>query len=521
MQIADHNIRFLINMRIIVDEFDELFPNMTFYSGEDTNILEGIRFYYGQKEMESCYVYLVNGNSLAEAVIPENHCSLIVTGEVPPEWIQKKHSIIVLPEDVELPVVFDACQNVFVKNQRWSDQLREIMIRDGSVDDLCRASLDYFKNPLFVHDSQLYVISCPVWRKGMIQWAKDERTGLVITPIETINEFKTDREYLETLKTHGAQIYSASLRGYRDIYVNIWDSYGRYEGRLVLCELDTSLKPGQFAAAEYLAGLVKILMAKRNRLDNTYIHAMDLMLDGMIRGESYPETEIINRIAQYGWHIHDNYVCIRMNTEERDRNLTSIISMCNHIEAEIVGSKAFCDEVKCCIIINLNMNDHFYTDVAYILREGLFKAGISNVFSDFTKLGDYYNQASIALEYCIRKNDTRWSLSFNDVALDYMIDTSCPELDSSYICAYELVKLLEYDRENQTDLYQTLKIYIQNERNTVKTSKELYVGRSTLFYRLRKIKEITGLDTDHLVDPFRNLYLRLSIYLLERDQKKK
>ena len=104
-------------------------------------------------------------------------------------------------------------------------------------------SCSYFKNPLFVHDSQLQLISCPVWREGMIVWEKDEQTGQLITPLEDLNDFRTDREYLHTLTTEGAHIYSAELRGYRDIYVNIRDDNGTYEGRLVICEIDTPLKP--------------------------------------------------------------------------------------------------------------------------------------------------------------------------------------------------------------------------------------------------------------------------------------
>ncbi|MDO5410849.1 MAG: helix-turn-helix domain-containing protein [Lachnospiraceae bacterium] len=516
MPMTDNNTRFLLSMQMIVDEFDEFFPHMRFYKGDDSNILEGIRFYYGQSKLESRYLYIADGKDLNPDSIPEVHCSFVSLGEAPKEWIAAKHSILTLPETLGVLRASDACQAVFQKVRIWSDKLREILIHGGSVDDLCRTSYEYFKNPLFVHDAQLYVISCPVWREGMIKWVKDERTGLTITPLDVINEFKTDHEYLHTMTTHGAQIFSASLRGYRDIYVNLWDEYGRYEGRLCVCELETPFKPGQLSAALYLADLITLVLSRKNRLDNTYNHALELLMDNMLKGEQYPEDEISSRIAQYGWNLHDDYVCIRMNSEQHDQNLLPIVSMCNHIEASISGSKALCDETRICIIINLTINDHYNSDVACILREGLFKAGISNIFHDFTKLGDYYRQASIALHYCRKINDTRWSVMFNEISLDYMIDTSCPDIGVNYICSSELIKLLEYDKENVTDLYQTLKVYIENERNTVKTSKELFISRSTLFYRLQKIREITGLDTNHLSVPKLNLYLRLSFYLLER-----
>ena len=41
------------------------------------------------------------------------------------------------------------------------------------------------------------------------------------------------------------------------------------------------------------------------------------------------------------------------------------------------------------------------------------------------------------------------------------------------------------------------------------------MGRSTLFYRLKKIRELTHMDPEKLEDPRLNLYLRLSLYILE------
>lgn len=385
------------------------------------------------------------------------------------------------------------------------------------MEELCRASYEYFQNPLFIHDARLNVISCPVWREGMINWEKDESTGLLITPLEVLNEFKTDKEYLHTLTTRGANLFSAELRGHRDIYVNIWDEYDSYEARLVICELDSALKPGQFIAAEYLADLIRRTLSRRGRMENTYKHALEVMLVGMIQGKRFSDSEIVSRIVQCGWKTDDRYVCVRLDVEEEEGNPgASPTSLCNYVEARVVGSKAISVDNRVCIIINLNMNDHYTSDISSILRDGLYKAGFSNLFHNLTELDCYYRQASVALEYCRKKNDMMWSYTFDDIAMDYIGDLCCREFRPQELCAYELTKLKEYDAANGTELYKTLVLYILNERNTVATSSELYVGRSTLFYRLRKIKEITGLDAAHMAEPVQNLYLRLSVFLTER-----
>ena len=59
---------------------------------------------------------------------------------------------------------------------------------------------------------------------------------------------------------------------------------------------------------------------------------------------------------------------------------------------------------------------------------------------------------------------------------------------------YRLLRLLQEDRENNTDLYYTLKVYLLNENNVTMEADSLHIHRNTLVYRLEKIQKKTGLD---------------------------
>lgn len=510
------NIRFYLNLQMVADEMQSEIPDCVFIPGEDETCLRGVCFYRKGIHLEKQYVYIIREQDIKGETVPKTHCSLIILGKIPGKWLSSRHTLLGLPVETDLLDLMNLCQEIFRKHLSWAEKLQDIFVREGSVDELCRASVDYFQNPLFVHDSQMTVISCPIWRSKMIPWEQDERTGCMIMPLEELNELKTDREYLETLTTRNAQIFSAELRGYRDIYVNIWNTYGGYEGRLVICEIDSDLKKGQFAAAEYLAELIRLTLARRGKMDNTYSRALERMIIAMLQGKEVADSEIVNRIGQCGWKQEDEYICIRMNAEEQEGNPGSAASVCNYVEARVAGTKAVFMEDHICIIINFSINNHYTSDMACILRDGLFKAGVSNTFHDFTALKRYYRQASVAFDYCRKKNDMMWYYTFDDIAVDYISDICCREFQPEDLCAHELIQLKEYDEKNKTELYKTLVTYILNERNTVATSGSLYVGRSTLFYRLRKIQRITGLDTDHMAQPEQNLYLRLSIYILEK-----
>ena len=93
-----------------------------------------------------------------------------------------------------------------------------------------------------------------------------------------------------------------------------------------------------------------------------------------------------------------------------------------------------------------------------------------------------------------------------------MIDCSVRDVPIQLLCVSALYKLQDYDKENNTELYQTLHVFLRMERNLLKTSTELFIHRSTLSYRLKRISKITGIDLD---DPRERLRLLLSFYMLE------
>ena len=65
-------------------------------------------------------------------------------------------------------------------------------------------------------------------------------------------------------------------------------------------------------------------------------------------------------------------------------------------------------------------------------------------------------------------------------------------------------------------LYQTVRCYLENHQSVTKTSEALFIHRSTLLYRLDKIKDILKTDFS---DPDELLYLLLSFHLLDMEDQ--
>jgi purine catabolism regulator len=80
-------------------------------------------------------------------------------------------------------------------------------------------------------------------------------------------------------------------------------------------------------------------------------------------------------------------------------------------------------------------------------------------------------------------------------ALHLILASSAEVAREHAVCA--LSPLDEYDREHGGDLRRTLATYLASGCNASKTAGELYLHRSGLLYRLRRIETLLGLNLDN------------------------
>ncbi|KIR02246.1 hypothetical protein P261_01061 [Lachnospiraceae bacterium TWA4] len=512
---------FLLNMQMIIDGFNEMGIRVNAYISNDRGCLLGVHMYHPHSHLREGYVYIIKSEDIPKDFLADpkwDGMYLIVVGDMVKGLDNNQYVVSLLPDETDEWKIYDFVQYIFEYNRNWSNDLQQLLNDNQGVDELCKASYEYFKNPLFIHDSSFYIVSYPVHSTKMTKWEQDPITGLYMVPLNVINDFKLDEEYIETLKTQGARMFSEYQRGYRILYVNIWNSNNQYEGRLCINEVENPIKPGQFLAAEYLVKLILIALRRRSIQTEGYSRPFESFVKNVISKKLRHRETIESNLRLKNWKINDLYACILLGIEERDRDMMTVVSTCSFIESTLEGSFTFPYEKNILILVNLSINGERLTDymskLSVIIREGLFMAGISNVYDDFCETPGYYRQAQIALEYGMKSGGMLWQFYFKDFPMQYITDMATWELTANELCSDRLLALKKYDENNSSNLFNTLDIYLKNERNAMKTSRELYIHRSTLLYRLEKINDILQLDLD---DADTRLYLSLSYYILQKN----
>lgn len=511
-------IPFPLTIQILNDNLSEFYQNITLYNEFMSVALEDVRLFSPDRPVFARYIYILSADNLSQLSPLLEGIVFLVAGKADFSQFPAVCPGIFVEEQADPLVLLAQIQDIFEKYRKWNQTLHTALETDNPLDVMVKASRPIFQNPIFVHDTAFNILAFSHHVPGMAVWEQNPQTGQPMLSLGLINDFRVDSEYLHTLTTTEPCLYSAEQRGYPILYMNIWQG-DRYEGRLCVNQMESPILPGQFSVIKHLVMLI-VLALKNRRLiqfnqDNHLKHFFSEYFSGTLS-----DTAVPFKIMQLlNWKRYDSYLCLRLEAKQQDIRMMSSAAAIGHIETQVFGSCAFVYRNGISAIVNLTYShtsiSNVLSSLAILLREGLMKMGASTEIPDFLLLPQGHYQAVTALDLGIKSNSTSWCFRFDDLSLEFLYRKATESLSPELLHASKLTRLKEYDKENNTDLYQTLKVFLEMERNVLQTSKILYIHRSTLSYRLERISKITGVN---LEDPKERLILQLSFYFMELEE---
>ena len=501
-----------LSMQVLADELEARQLDFQFYNRNDEPQLTGIRFYRPGTLLQRQYVYLLTDADGGGDFRSLENIHFLILGDAEPEQFSFSSSLL-LVHHCDALALYNLMQQLFEKYGAWEKALQWALQTENPLEAMLSVSRPILGNPMFLHDADFYILACPDWVEGMLHWEKDPRTGREMVPMELINEFRVDSEYLSTLPAKSVTMFSAALRGYRILFANLWYQE-RYEGRVCVDELERPLRRSDYLHLAYLTEMVTLCLSRQKLFWRSLGKDTDRFFTEMLEGGALDGQTILDNLRYLGWGLTDTYLILKIATEREESGNITPAGLFGYIEAQIAEGRALLFRKDIAVIVNLTAagttTAEVLSSLAYILREGLFKMGVSTELSRFTDLRDGYAQASVALDYGRNSGSMFWSYHFEDYALQFILDSARQQIHPRLLVSGKLRRLQTYDAENNTELYHTLEIYLRLERNVVQTSKALFIHRSTLFYRLDRIRKLVDLNLDSEEE---RLYLQLSFQL--------
>lgn len=477
--------------------------------------LERVLFYCDGDEMRDHKIYICTQGQVSklDLTIPQQ-AVLFCIGKIRTANTGKTGQVFQLIDDTDPFVLFNEIQRIFDYYEHWDARLYELASQEGSIQEMLDESFRVFHNPIIVNSADYFVIGY-----SSIIDTRTELSGLVDSDaiFEHSSEYQEGKKYPNLTKKKGAYFFPDYITGARSLCVNIFE-HDRYAYRIAMVESLRRFEAYDGSLLEHLTKYIEMALSKQMILQADMGYRLDRILSDILSGPDQDEAVVDQWFSEFGWLSDHHYFCINLKVAALDLENMTVRFICNHIENTLSNSCAFQYENNITIFVNLTRFGGDVEDamekIVYFLRDSFLKAGVSNEFTGFERLGEYYHQAAAALEVGSRRAPFKWIHRFDDVALYYLLEQSRGELPIQLVCARKILELQSFDAAHNTDYYHTLKLYIKNHLNAVQTARLLFIHRSTFLYRMEKIREIIGLD---LEDFDTLLYVMITFRILEME----
>lgn len=468
---------------------------------------------------ESDVLLIIGMSSITEGGLPEVAAMLLVLGSDEPYEQQigvqastAGRPIIIVrslrEESTEESLVraLNSIQLLLFKMSRWDDQLHNVLISNGSLQDIVDASEEIFGNFIDITDATYKLVAftkniSPVDSLSANLLARGFHDNELVMEAETMGAVE------EWFNQRKMEVFGPdSLVPYKYV-TGILRSNTAYAGHVVMVCNNNDMTQGMLDAFEFLISQCQELV---NQMDWT-AGPGEVLINRLISDK---------RVSQA--YLEDKTAALKME-DERSFLLTLVDMSSSSYKEQVYWLISVLDEhIK---------QPHFimpYEGYALILfHSEVFNAANSRMREDqinefccrmgcvaylsdeFQRLRDVswaYEQALLIKQYksCIDVElrpldniEKRRIMHFDEAFCFYMFDTNTSSKLRDFCMTHTIIDMINdsNDSSSEQDI-QLLYFYLFFERKSVPTAQQLNMHRNSVLYRINNLEKKYGLDLD-------------------------
>ena len=231
-------------------------------------------------------------------------------------------------------------------------------------------------------------------------------------------------------------------------------------------------------------------------------HVLSPIFETLAKGEPVDES----MARQLGGTCEKPYALVMMRPLQQQRvqiNPSDVFELLKHasIRATAIGHDG--------IIVVLSS----YADARRVIdvvcdknKASRWQTAFSLPFANIGSIDQQFKLVTFTLD----NSGNKGPADAKDSALAFLKNEITTKVRVEHLLHPALDKLARYDQANQSNLLDTLRVYLEHDRNAQRCANMLYLHRNSLQYRVRRIQEIADVNLD---DPAERTYLRLSFLL--------
>jgi sugar diacid utilization regulator len=254
---------------------------------------------------------------------------------------------------------------------------------------------------------------------------------------------------------------------------------------------------------EYLSRITNILAIEMKK-NGVYTRSMTNYISYVLANllddpKSSEQADVRERLAAHGVKLK-RYLHVLLIDASGDRRSSTELNLIAHRIQDVIAGTVYLVRISKVICLMSSNSPSLEKDtlekLESLARDAQVKIGVSGTFEDAAETSERVTQAQHALKTGERLLPTTLVCQFEELGLYDLVYRVSSDLPISSYEYRPLLVLREYDRVNNTQLLKTLVCYLLMPRDTSLVCERLGIHRNTLYYRLKKIQEVMGVDVD-------------------------
>lgn len=392
------------------------------------------------------------------------------------------------------------------------------LIRTHDFQELLDLARPVFGNPLIL-SNPTHTVMAITEESGVDDPKWLEITSSKGIPMGVVTNSEINESYRASLE-RDRPVLDHATEGNFPMLRKAISAQGRVLGYLDAPLYFRALEEADLEFFDLLANLIKVELQKD--LDRAVLpdNMLDYFLYDLLEGKVTDRRLIEERLEFFQWDLCAKGKVQVISIQGRKRELVPDNTRFRHLLDLFSGafpnfrSFAYVSGLKmlCPVSESVRSDAHFLAQLQELLEREDLVAGISRPLAEVQTIPDFNRQAVKAAELGRRLHPERYVHFYDSYVVYHALELASQQENLLQFCHSAVILLRDYDLSHETDLLESLRVYLTHNRSIGESAAALYIHRNTMNYRIARIHELTQID---LSDPDVFCHLIFSFYALD------
>lgn len=507
-------------MRITYAMLEDQLPDcevIRFYQEESPFFYNAKLLTNNSTAFEKHILYVASANQLQERnvslPIPEELLCIGYLSYTTAHSYISRCNLLQISTEKTLDAFFSSLLSIIARFHQWADRLANAIIDKRDCFLFLDVAHDMLGNPLWIVDNSQCLIAYT--RKDQCEdtaWQKTIKNGYIYVNETAIKERSQIGDQVNG--NHVPVLFR--LSSFRDPFLitNI-EADGKSVAKLNETAVHHLITDGHTDLCIHLAKLLEIEFLRRKINSSREEHTYQRLLFQLIETEDFDEYRIRNQLEAIDWEPNKYFALMIVHCQNVFPSDQTLRNLNEQLSVVLPQCISIVHHGNLVCLLNSNQPEPLSERQRSKLNEFLssyhLHAGVSETYQRLSMTFREYMLVKQVLSIAINDYGTEWLHHYHDYAFLAIRNILAEKSPLERYCFKGFLDLLEYDKQNESKLADTLYLYLKHNQSPSETAKALFIHKSTLDYRLRKIESIAGIDLHNSEDIF---VMNLSYHLL-------